>query len=72
MPIAIPATGLVMGTPAVIKDNVEPQVEAIDDEPFDDNTSLTTQIVYGKIDLSGITGFKAFSAKAPCPISRLF
>ncbi len=34
-PIAIPATGALIGTPASINDNVEPQTEAIDVEPFD-------------------------------------
>ena len=44
-PIAIPATGFLIGTPASISDKVEPQIDACDDEPFDDKTSLTTLIV---------------------------
>ncbi len=43
-PIAIPATGFLIGTPAAINDKVEPQVEAIELEPFDPITSDTTRI----------------------------
>ena len=46
-PIAMPATGALIGTPASISDSVEPQTDAIDVEPFDDSTSETTRIVYG-------------------------
>ena len=43
MPIAIPATGALIGTPASISDRVEPQTLAIDVEPFDDITSDTSR-----------------------------
>ena len=44
---------------------------ACDVDPFDDNTSDTTLIVYGNSSSLGSTGTNAFSAKAPCPISLL-
>ena len=44
-PMAIPATGFVIGTPASISASVEPHVDAIDVEPLEDNTSETTRIV---------------------------
>ena len=34
-PIAMPATGALIGTPASIKARVEPQVEAMEEEPLD-------------------------------------
>jgi hypothetical protein len=34
-----------MGTPASINDKLEPQTEAIDDEPFDESTSDTKRMV---------------------------
>jgi hypothetical protein len=44
-PIAIPATGALIGTPASISDSDEPQTEAIDDDPLDSRMSDTTLIV---------------------------
>ena len=44
-PIAIPDTGLVIGTPASISDNVLPLTEAIEVEPLELVTSETTLIV---------------------------
>ena len=38
-PTEIPATGLLIGTPADIRPSVAPQTEAIDDEPFDSRMS---------------------------------
>jgi hypothetical protein len=70
-PIAIPATISFNGTPAAIKAKHDEQVEAIELEPFEDKTSDTTLIVYGKSVLLGIIGNIAFSAKAPCPNSLL-
>ena len=64
-PIAIPATCSLIGTPAAIKDKLEAHTDACDVEPFEEIASLTTLIVYGKSTLGGITGTKAFSAKAP-------
>src|SRR5215213_3295945 len=69
-PIAIPATGALIGTPASINDSVDPQTDAIDVEPFDARTSETTRNVYGHSSLLGITGTSARSASAPWPISR--
>ena len=70
-PIAIPATGALIGTPASIRASVDPQIDAWDEDPLDDKTSETTLIVYGNSSESGITGIKALSARAPWPISRL-
>ncbi len=44
-PIAMPATGALIGTPASISERVEPHTDAIDVEPFDASTSETTRIV---------------------------
>jgi hypothetical protein len=44
-PIAIPATGALIGTPASISDRLDAHTEAIEVEPFDDNTSLTRRNV---------------------------
>ena len=43
MPIAMPATGALIGTPASISERVEPQTLAIDVEPFELTTSLTSR-----------------------------
>ena len=48
-----------------------PQILACDVDPFDSNTSETNLIEYGNSSSLGITGSKARSAKAPCPISLL-
>ncbi len=44
-PIAMPATGALIGTPASISESVEPHTDAIEVEPLDDMTSLTTRMV---------------------------
>jgi len=44
-PIAIPAAGLLIGTPASNNANVEPQTDACDVEPFELKTSDTNLIV---------------------------
>ena len=64
-PIAIPDTGFLIGTPASIRARQEPQVDAIEDDPFDDRTSDTTLIAYGNSSSLGITGRSALSASAP-------
>ena len=46
-PIEMPATGLVIGTPAAIRPRVAPQTVAIELEPFDSRMSEMTRIVYG-------------------------
>ena len=43
-PIAAPLTGLVIGTPASINANVEPQTDPIEVEPLEERTSDTTRI----------------------------
>ena len=43
--MAIPATGLVIGTPASIKDKLEPHTDPIEEEPFEESTSDTTLMV---------------------------
>ncbi len=44
-PIATPATGAAIGTPASISARVAPQTDAIELEPFDSRMSLTTRSV---------------------------
>ena len=44
-PMAIPATGLVRGTPASINAKEEPHTVAMDEEPFDSVISETTRMV---------------------------
>jgi hypothetical protein len=44
-PIAIPATGRKIGTPASINANVPPHTVAIDDDPFDSEISDSSRIV---------------------------
>src|SRR5919199_1047972 len=68
----MPATGALSGTPACIRERLEPQTEGIDDEPFDSKMSETTRIVYGKSSTLGTTGTSARSASAPWPMSRRF
>src|SRR3954469_20097842 len=69
-PIAIPATGFFIGTPASISASEVPHTVAIEDEPFDSVISETTRIVYGKSCLAGSTGRIARHASLPGPISR--
>ena len=69
-PHEIPATIFLIGTPAAISDIHDAHVEAIDVEPFDSNVSDTLLIAYGNSSSLGRTGIRAFSANAPCPISR--
>jgi len=64
-PIAIPATGLLMGTPASIKQSEPPHTEAIEEEPLDSSISDTTLIVYGKPSGVGSTALSERSAKCP-------
>ena len=44
-PMAMPATGALIGTPASISDRQPPQTEAIDEEPFDSRMSETMRMV---------------------------
>src|SRR3989338_6147492 len=72
MPIAIPATGRLIGTPASISASVDEHTVAIEVEPFDARHSETIRIVYGNCSLVGRTTRTDFSASAPCPIIRRF
>ena len=58
-PIAIPATGFEIGTPASIRERQPPQTLAIEDEPFDSMISDTTLTVYGKESFFGTTASRA-------------
>ena len=69
-PIAAPATGALIGTPASMSASVEPHVDAIDVDPFDVTDSDTSRMTYGKSSWLGRTGRRARSARLPCPISR--
>jgi len=64
-PMAMPATGAWIGTPASIRDKDDPHTDAIDEDPFDMRTSETSRYAYGKSSTGGITGSNAFSARAP-------
>ncbi len=44
-PMAMPATGALMGTPASISERQPPQTEAIEEEPFDSMMSETMRTV---------------------------
>ena len=68
--MAMPATGALMGTPASISDSVDEHTEPMEVDPLDESTSDTSRSVYGNSSMSGMTGTSAFSARAPCPISR--
>ena len=69
-PIATPATGAEIGTPASISASVDPHTAAIEVEPFDISASETTRTVYGNSSNDGSTGSNARSASSPWPISR--
>ena len=64
-PIAIPATGAFIGTPASSSANVLPHTLACELEPFELNTSDTSLKVYGKSSRLGRTGISALSANTP-------
>ncbi|OPY05214.1 MAG: hypothetical protein A4E61_00385 [Syntrophorhabdus sp. PtaB.Bin184] len=64
-PMAIPATGSLMGTPASMSERQPPHTVAIDEEPFDSRISETILIVYGNASLSGRIGVRALSARLP-------
>ena len=64
-PIATPATGALIGTPASMSEREPPHTAAIDDEPLDSTVSVTTRTVKGKSSSLGSTGRRDFSASAP-------
>ena len=41
----MPATGVLIGTPASISDRMPPHTDAIDEQPFDSRISETMRIV---------------------------
>ena len=59
-----------IGTPAAISAIQDAQVDAMEVEPLDSNVSDTARIAYGNSSSDGSTATSAFSASAPCPISR--
>jgi hypothetical protein len=61
----IPATGLVIGTPAAMSPRHPPHTEAIDEEPLLSKISLMTRMVYGKSSGSGKTASSDRSASIP-------
>src|SRR5437773_12493760 len=69
-PIAIPAIGRLIGTPASINAIDVPQTFAMDDEPFDSVISETIRIVYGNSSFFGSIGRVERQASLPWPISR--
>ncbi len=64
-PIAMPATGALIGTPASISASEPPQTVAIEEEPFDSRMSETTRIVYGQSSSLGIETASDRSPNAP-------
>ena len=51
-PMAMPATGALIGTPASISASEAPHTLAIEEEPLDSRMSETTRIVYGNSSLA--------------------
>ena len=70
-PIAIPATGSLIGTPASINAKDVPQTVAIEEEPLDSVISETTLKVYGNASFVGNEELIALQANLPWPISLL-
>src|ERR1044071_7041734 len=68
-PSAIPETVLLSGTPAAISESDAAQIDACEVDPFEDKTSETTRIVYGKTSVFGKRFTSAFFAKKACPTS---
>src|SRR3989344_4678637 len=69
-PMAMPATGALMGTPPSMSARIDAQIDAWEVEPFEAIDSETILMVYGKSATEGSTMERAFSASAPCPTSR--
>ena len=63
-------TARLIGTPPSIRARVPAHTVAMDDEPLDSRISLTKRMVYGQSSTGGSIGFRARSAKLPCPTSR--
>ena len=71
-PMATPATGALIGTPASISARLVPQTEAMELEPLDSRISDTTRMTYGNFSKSGMTALTPRLARLPWPISRRF
>eukprot|EP00958_Prasinococcus_capsulatus_P004213 scaffold389_cov382-Prasinococcus_capsulatus_cf.AAC.23 len=69
-PIATPATGALMGTPASCRARQPPHTVAIDELPLLSVTRDSSFKEYLKSPRPGRTGFNARSASMPCPTSR--
>src|SRR5258706_15928489 len=69
-PIATPAIGDLMGTPASMSASVPPQTVAIEDEPLDSRMSETTRTGYGDASAVGRTGDSDRPATLPSPTAR--
>ncbi len=61
----MPATDLLMGTPALSRLSVLPQTVAMEEEPLDSRISDTIRMVYGKTSLPGSTARSERSARWP-------
>ena len=66
-PMAIPATGVAIGTPASSKARMPPQTVAIEEDPFDSRMSETTRIVYGKDVFGGEHRGNSSLGQGPVP-----
>ena len=64
-PIAIPATGSLIGTPASINARDVPQTVAIEEEPLDSVISDTILKVYGNASFEGSEELIALHASLP-------
>jgi len=64
-PIAIPATGSLIGTPASINASDAPQTVAIEEEPLDSVISDTILKVYGNASFEGSEELIALHANLP-------
>mmetsp|Transcript_23976 Transcript_23976/g.58762 ORF Transcript_23976/g.58762 Transcript_23976/m.58762 type:complete len:231 (-) Transcript_23976:1278-1970(-) len=69
-PMAMPATFLVMGTPASCSAKHPAHTVAMELEPLLSVMVDSSRTVKGKSLALGITGISARSARLPCPISR--
>ena len=64
-PIATPATGAFIGTPASISDSEVPHTLAMELEPLDSRISDTTRMTYGNVSMSGIIAATPRRARLP-------
>jgi hypothetical protein len=64
IPMAIPAIGLLIGTPASIKARQPPQTDAIEDDPLLSVMRDSTRIEYGNSSSPGIVDARALKETA--------